>query len=181
MKNTRNCPGGNFFFEFFLIPAGSVTIPYFFARIYAIALQFILAMSQTYTFIALGALIIALILLLLYYRAETRETADAPTRRPLPGKFFIIILIACTVSGDGDNRIAGRLPALAVGIYRGPHPRYGSGDCRVPAFKEKREDTGGIIYVLFSTTGPKAILILMWQQGYLRMQCYPARTSRKCW
>lgn len=56
-------------------------------------------MSQTYTFIALGALIIALILLLLYYRAETRETADAPTRRPLPGKFFIIILIACTFLG----------------------------------------------------------------------------------
>jgi hypothetical protein len=44
------------------------------------------AMSQTYTFIALGALIIALILLVLSYTAEACETNQARARYPLPGK-----------------------------------------------------------------------------------------------
>ena len=56
-------------------------------------------MSQTYTFIALGALIVALILLVLYYRAEARETRPTGDRRLLPGKFFIGILLACTFLG----------------------------------------------------------------------------------
>ena len=56
-------------------------------------------MSQTYTFIALGALIVALILLLLYYWAEARETGPAGSRQPLPGKWFIAILLACTFLG----------------------------------------------------------------------------------
>ncbi|WP_292423293.1 hypothetical protein [Methanoregula sp.] len=56
-------------------------------------------MSQTYTFIALGALIIALILLVLYYRAETREAGAIGDRRPLPGKYFVVILLACTFLG----------------------------------------------------------------------------------
>ena len=56
-------------------------------------------LSQTYTLIALAALIVAFILLLLYYRAEARETSLTRTRRPLPGKFFIGILIACTFTG----------------------------------------------------------------------------------
>jgi hypothetical protein len=51
-------------------------------------------MSQTYTFIALGALFVTLILLVLYYRAEARETGAAGDRRPLPGKYFIVILLA---------------------------------------------------------------------------------------
>ena len=56
-------------------------------------------MSQTYTFIALAGFIVILILLFLYYRAEARETARAHSRQPLPGKFFIATLIACTFSG----------------------------------------------------------------------------------
>jgi hypothetical protein len=56
-------------------------------------------MSQAYTFLALGALFVALILLFLYYQKEARETGPAGIRRPLPGKFFIAILIACTFIG----------------------------------------------------------------------------------
>ena len=56
-------------------------------------------MSQTYTFIALGALIVPLILLVLYYRAEVRESGPAGNRQPLPGKRFIVILLACTFIG----------------------------------------------------------------------------------
>jgi hypothetical protein len=56
-------------------------------------------MSQTYTFIALGALLLALILLFLYYRAEVSEAGHPLARRPFPGKFFITILIACTFIG----------------------------------------------------------------------------------
>ena len=56
-------------------------------------------MSQMYTFVALGALIAALVLLLMYYQAEVRDTAQEGARQPLPGKFFIVILITCTFTG----------------------------------------------------------------------------------
>lgn len=56
-------------------------------------------MSQTYTYIALGALIVALVLLVIYYRAEARETGPSGNRQPLPGKFFIVTLMACTFLG----------------------------------------------------------------------------------
>jgi hypothetical protein len=56
-------------------------------------------MSQTLTIIALGALVLALVCLFLYFRAEAREIAQHHDRRPVPGKFFIPLLIACTFSG----------------------------------------------------------------------------------
>ena len=56
-------------------------------------------MSQTTTLIAAGILVIALVILVLYYRAESREAASAPGRRPLPGRYFIAILISVTLLG----------------------------------------------------------------------------------
>lgn len=56
-------------------------------------------MSQTLTFVALTALIIVLLLLFLYFRAENREIAANGERIPIPGRFFIPILIGCTFLG----------------------------------------------------------------------------------
>ena len=80
-------------------------------------------MSQTYTFIALGVLLVALILLFLYYREEACETGPAGIRRLLPGKFFIIILISSTFIGMAITEWQGvcRLSpwGLIVGIIFG--------------------------------------------------------------
>ncbi|WP_424733020.1 hypothetical protein [Methanoregula sp.] len=56
-------------------------------------------MSQVLTVIALFAFVIAVVLLLLYFRTEARERAETHDRRPIPGKYFILILISCTLSG----------------------------------------------------------------------------------
>jgi len=55
-------------------------------------------MSQVLTLVALGALVIALILLFLYYRQESKETGT-PVRPPLPGRYFITILVTATLLG----------------------------------------------------------------------------------
>jgi len=55
-------------------------------------------MSQVLTLVALGALVIALSLLFLYYRWESKETG--PSVRPrLPGRYFITILVVVTLLG----------------------------------------------------------------------------------
>jgi hypothetical protein len=78
-------------------------------------------MSPAYTFIAPGALIVALILLFLSNRAEAHETMPAGNRRPLPGKFFIVILPACTFPGMAITESQGvcRLPprGFITGIF----------------------------------------------------------------
>jgi len=56
-------------------------------------------MSQAATILALGSLAFALILLLLYFREEAREIARDSTRKPLPGKIFLMVLMACTFLG----------------------------------------------------------------------------------
>jgi hypothetical protein len=56
-------------------------------------------MSQVLTVIALSAFVIAGVLLLLYFRTEAREIAGTQNRRPIPGKYFILVLVACTLSG----------------------------------------------------------------------------------
>ena len=56
-------------------------------------------MSQVLTVIALSAFVIAGVLLLLYFRTEARDIAGNYDRRPIPGKYFILVLIACTLSG----------------------------------------------------------------------------------
>jgi hypothetical protein len=56
-------------------------------------------MSQTLTIIALAALIIAILLLFVYFKAESAGIAKNSNRRPIPGKYFILILITCTFLG----------------------------------------------------------------------------------
>ena len=56
-------------------------------------------MSQTFTIIALAALAFALLALFLYFRVEAHEIAQNRDRRPIPGMFFIPILITCTFFG----------------------------------------------------------------------------------
>ena len=56
-------------------------------------------MSQNLTIAALIALALALLLLILYFRAEARDIARDPGRHPIPGKYFITILLLCTVLG----------------------------------------------------------------------------------
>jgi len=56
-------------------------------------------MSQTLTIIALAALGFALLTLFLYFRLAARETAERRDRRPVPGIYFIPVLVTCTFFG----------------------------------------------------------------------------------
>ena len=56
-------------------------------------------MSQTFTIIALCGLALAVLCLLLYFRAEEREIVQGGRRQPIPGKLFVPILITCTFLG----------------------------------------------------------------------------------
>jgi O-antigen ligase len=58
-----------------------------------------LTMSPSLTIPALAALVIALLLLLVYFRMEAREIVRNPDRHPLFGRYFIAILLICTFSG----------------------------------------------------------------------------------
>ena len=92
-------------------------------------------MSQTYAFVAIGALIIALILLFLYNRAEAHEASREGGRQPLPGKLFILILIVFTFVGMAITEwqgacglsqwgfVAGSILGAAAEIVVYLHPR----------------------------------------------------------
>jgi purine-cytosine permease-like protein len=79
----------------------NVINPYYIARSpqYFHTVNSFITMPQTFTIIALGGLILAILSLYLYFRMEEHEIAKGSNRRPLPGKLFVPILIACTFVG----------------------------------------------------------------------------------
>jgi len=87
-------------------------------------------MSQTLTIIALAALIVALLLLLAYFRAEARGIAENGDRRPIPGKYFIAVLLICTLSGMAVTEWQGVCSlspwGFVAGIILGAAAEYGA-------------------------------------------------------
>jgi len=87
-------------------------------------------MSQTLTVIALAALVIALLLLLAYFRAEARGIAETGGRRPIPGKYFIAILLVCTLLGMAVTEWQGVCSlspwGFVAGIILGVAAEYGA-------------------------------------------------------
>ena len=69
--------------------------------------------------IALAALAFALLTLLLYFRVEAHEIAKNRDRRPIPGRFFIPILITCTFFGMAITEWQGVCSLSPWGIITG--------------------------------------------------------------
>jgi hypothetical protein len=102
-------------------------------------------MSQTYTFIAPGALIVSLILLVLSYRAEAGKTNQARARRPLPGKFFIVILLACTFIGMTITEWQGTCRLPLWGFIAGIIPGTAAEIACVLPFREEDKSLPGVM------------------------------------
>ena len=103
------------------------------------------ATSQTYTFIAPGALIVALILLVLSYRVEAGETNQARARRPLPGNFFIVILLPCTFIGIEITEWRGTCWLPPWGFIAGIIPGTAAEIACVLPFREEDKSLPGMI------------------------------------
>ena len=81
-------------------------------------------MNAIFYFLAAIAIVLILTGLFLYYRAEGREIESVPMKRSLPGKFFIIILITCSILGmaitewQGDCRFSpyGFIIGILLGV-----------------------------------------------------------------
>lgn len=85
-------------------------------------------MNAIFYFLAAIAIVLILTGLFLYYRAEDREIESVPMKRSLPGKFFIIILITCSILGIAITEWQGvcRLSpyGFIIGILLGASVEY---------------------------------------------------------